>query len=97
MGQGPMTGRQAGYCAGFPRPGYMNPVGGMGFGRGGGFGGRGGRGFGGRGWRNRYYATGLTGWQRAAMYDPAFVAPVAAPVAPIPAAPTSEQQVGALK
>jgi len=37
MGMGPMTGRAAGYCAGFPAPGFMNPVGGrlgLGFGRG---------------------------------------------------------------
>jgi hypothetical protein len=36
-GMGPMTGRAAGYCAGYPAPGFMNPVGGrMGgwFGRG---------------------------------------------------------------
>jgi hypothetical protein len=25
-GMGPMTGRAAGFCAGFPVPGYMNPV-----------------------------------------------------------------------
>ena len=25
-GMGPMTGRAAGYCAGFPVPGYMNPT-----------------------------------------------------------------------
>lgn len=25
-GMGPMTGRAAGFCAGFPMPGYMNPV-----------------------------------------------------------------------
>jgi hypothetical protein len=25
-GSGPMTGRAAGFCAGFPVPGYMNPV-----------------------------------------------------------------------
>ena len=24
-GMGPMTGRAAGYCAGYPAPGYMNP------------------------------------------------------------------------
>ncbi|MBN2022227.1 MAG: DUF5320 domain-containing protein [Pirellulales bacterium] len=54
---GPMTGRAAGYCAGYPVPGFANALGGRGFG---GFGG--GRG---RGWRNQYYATGLTGWQRA--------------------------------
>jgi len=54
-GMGPMTGRAAGYCAGYPTPGYMNPVGGRGFG------GRGG----GRGRRNWYYATGLPFWARA--------------------------------
>jgi len=27
-GAGPMTGRAAGFCAGYPVPGYMNPVGG---------------------------------------------------------------------
>jgi hypothetical protein len=59
---GPMSGRAAGYCAGFGMPGYMNPGMergfGMGFGRGRGFFGRGG----GRGWRNMFYATGLPGW-----------------------------------
>jgi len=44
QGLGPMTGRGAGYCAGYPAPGHMNPVPGRGFGRGRGFGG--GRGFG---------------------------------------------------
>ena len=60
LGQGPRTGRAAGYCAGCDMPGYMNPVprSSLGGGRGGGWGG------GGRGWRHRYYATGLTGWQR---------------------------------
>ena len=42
MGMGPMTGRAAGYCAGYPTPGLVNPVGGRGlgmaWGRGGGFG-----------------------------------------------------------
>ncbi len=61
-GMGPMTGRAAGFCAGYPVPEYMNPVGGRGFGgRGRGFWGRGG----GRGRRNRFYATGLPGWARA--------------------------------
>ena len=53
-GMGPMTGRAAGYCAGYSVPGYMNPVygrGGFGFGRGMGRGGGWGRGFGrGLGW-----------------------------------------------
>jgi len=41
MGMGPMTGRGAGFCAGYNVPGYMNPIpgggawgGGRGFGRG---------------------------------------------------------------
>jgi hypothetical protein len=69
-GLGPMTGRAAGYCAGYNAAGYMNPVSGGGFaGRGRGFFGRGG---GGRGFRNMYYATGLTGWQRASMGAPGF-------------------------
>ncbi|HPF06476.1 MAG TPA: DUF5320 domain-containing protein [Spirochaetota bacterium] len=52
-GAGPMTGRGAGFCAGYSAPGYTNPVRGGGFQ---GFGyGRGGRG-GGRGWRNRFNA-----------------------------------------
>ena len=63
---GPMTGRAAGYCAGYSVPGYMNPIPGRGaWGRGGGRGG-------GRGWRNWYYATGMPGWQRAAAGMPAW-------------------------
>jgi hypothetical protein len=56
-GMGPMTGRAAGFCAGYPVPGYMNPVGGRGYwgwGRGGG-----------RGRRNWFYATGFPWWSRA--------------------------------
>lgn len=52
MGMGPMTGRAAGYCAGFGAPGYVNPGPGWGYGRGRGFG----RGFGpgfGRGFGRR--------------------------------------------
>ena len=44
QGQGPMTGRAAGYCAGYGVPGYANPGprgGGRGYGRGWGGGGRG--------------------------------------------------------
>lgn len=70
MGQGPMTGGRRGRCAGavdYPRTGRGLGYG-AGYGRGLGRGwyGRGaGYGFGGRGYRNEYYATGLTGWQRA--------------------------------
>jgi hypothetical protein len=62
LGLGPMTGRKAAFCAGFPVPGFMNPVGRrfphraycMGLGA-----------FGfGRGWRWCYYATGLPFWAR---------------------------------
>jgi len=69
-GYGPMTGRGAGYCAGYDVPGYMNQepgFGNRGYGRGG-FG----RGGGGRGWRNMYRATGLTGWERASYGYPAY-------------------------
>ena len=57
-GMGPMTGRAAGYCAGYPTGGYMSPVGGRGYwgwgrGRGGGW-----------GRRNWYHATGLPFWAR---------------------------------
>ena len=30
LGFGPMTGRAAGYCAGYPVPGFMNPIAGWG-------------------------------------------------------------------
>ncbi|MGC8977399.1 MAG: DUF5320 domain-containing protein [Candidatus Ratteibacteria bacterium] len=65
LGLGPMTGRAAGYCAGFPVPGYLNPIPGWGWwGRG--WFGRG------RGWRHWYWATGLPGWVRAWYGYPAF-------------------------
>jgi hypothetical protein len=104
MGLGPMTGRAAGYCAGYSVPGYMNPIPGRGFwGWGRGFGRGGGRG---RGWRNWYYATGLPGWARAGSL-PAWGAPpytpygaAAAPLAyGAPYAPqvTREQELDFLK
>ncbi len=65
QGLGPMTGRGAGYCAGYDVPGYANPgFGGLGPQRGRGWGG------GGRGWRRMFYATGLPGWLRFG-YGPA--------------------------
>jgi Family of unknown function (DUF5320) len=99
-GLGPMTGRAAGYCAGYSVPGYMNPIGGRGFWGGGrGFGG------GGRGRRNWFYATGLTGWQRAGYGYPAYggatlpyAAPYAAPyTAPFIPAASGTQEVDMLK
>lgn len=76
-GMGPMTGRGAGYCAGYSTPGFANPMG-RGFGGGGGFGGGRGRGFGfgggrGGGWRNAYYGPAVypgpvgPAWQPAAI------------------------------
>jgi len=89
-GMGPMTGRAAGFCAGYLVPGYMNPIPGrgFGFGRGRGFGfGRGlGLGFrGGRGW---------AGYGAAPYAAPAYPYAAAIPpyVAPYGAAPTPQQQ-----
>lgn len=65
-GMGPMTGRAAGYCAGYPEPGFANPIGPRGF-----WGWGRGRG-GGRGRRNWFYATGLPGWQRFGAVYPAY-------------------------
>ncbi len=65
-GLGPMTGRGAGYCAGYAVPGFMNPYGGrlgLGFGYGRGYG----RGFG----RGRGYGRGF--W-------PAYPYPIASPM-----------------
>lgn len=66
LGQGPRTGRGAGFCAGFGAPGS--------FSRGGGFSGRG---RGGHGWRNRFFLQGSPGWQGA--FGRPFGSPYAAP------------------
>jgi hypothetical protein len=96
-GMGPMTGRAAGYCAGYPVPGYMNPIPGYGFGRGGfrgfgrglGLGFRGGRGWGGY-WGAPYRAT---DYGYGAPYQ---VAPVQY-TAPYGGRPGPEQEIDALK
>ena len=62
-GQGPMTGRRMGYCAGYSSPGWKSSA----FGKKDGFK-RGRRG----GYRNWYRATGLTGWQRNSQGMPAW-------------------------
>lgn len=85
VGQGPMTGRGLGFCAGYSMPGYAWGGPGRGFG---------GHGGGGRGWRNRFWATGLTGWQRAGFGAPfAYGQPMPAPAATV----TAEQELGALR
>ena len=61
MEMGPMTGRGAGYCAGYTSPGFNNdPAWGRSFGAG--------FGRGGRGRRNMFYATGQPGWMRSGGY-----------------------------
>ncbi len=62
MGAGPRTGRGAGWCAGYDRPGYAYARPGFGFGMG--YGGRG------RGWRNMFHATGRPGWARGGFVPP---------------------------
>jgi hypothetical protein len=71
MGQGPMTGRGAGYCAGYNTPGFMNPGPGRGYWGGGRRGGWGGRGY-------RWY------WRYQPAYapPPAYSAPYPAYPAP---------------
>ncbi len=62
-GLGPMTGRGAGYCAGFGMPGRFNPWPRgrfwcwWGLGRG-------------RGWRDWFWATGLPRWARFGFWNP---------------------------
>lgn len=94
LGQGPRTGRAAGYCAGYDMPGYMNAIPGGGHrgwsrNRGGNWGG------GGRGWRHRYYATGLTHWQRGGR-GPGWW-PIPHPAADDVPRPTREQELGVLQ
>jgi hypothetical protein len=82
-----MTGRAGGYCAGYPVPGFANPIPGRGFwGRG--------RGGGGLGRRSMFYAAGLTGWPRAAHSYPAYGS---APYAPYAPAANQQQEVEMLK
>jgi hypothetical protein len=85
MGAGPMTGRAAGYCAGYDMPGYAGPgyagpmPRGFGLGRGGGW-----------GWRHWYDATRLPGWARFGRAPAWRYEPYAEPV-------TREQEVESLK
>ncbi len=87
FGMGPMTGRAAGFCAGFGTPGYLNPGCGPGFSPG--------MGRGGRGRRNRFIATGLAGWQRAAYGYP--YGGAAPEYGPVPFSMAPEQEIDMLK
>ncbi len=85
-GLGPMTGRGAGYCAGYGVPGNASS---------------GARGGWGRGNRNWYRATGLTRWQRGpyggapyggwGQYPPAYP-PAYAPAPPAGYGPTADEE-----
>jgi len=97
-----MTGRGAGYCAGYPVPGFMNPGGGRGLGMGWGRGGGGGMGM---AWRRGW---GGGGWGRGWAADPsAYGAAYAPPVQPAPygapvppayyGAPSAEQETEMLR
>lgn len=93
LGLGPMTGRAAGYCAGYGLPGYVTPVGGRGLG-GWGQGRAGGRGRG-----RRFLGPGVVGWSPA---GPGWsVAPPPWPTIPYSRAPvagmTRLQEIDALK
>jgi hypothetical protein len=98
-GMGPMTGRAAGYCAGYPMPGFANPIPGrglgfgggrgFGFGRGSGLGFRGGRGWGGN-WRTHYAAP-------VYPYNTAYGAAIPPYGAPYGGWPTREQESDMLK
>jgi hypothetical protein len=95
-GMGPMTGRGAGYCAGYDVPGYASPMPGRGFGIGQGRGWAGGGWGRGRGWRHQYYATGVPGWARYG-YAPAWGAPPTVAYGPYAAPPPPEQETEFLK
>jgi hypothetical protein len=86
QGMGPRTGRGAGYCAGYDRPGFANQGFGGGFGRGFGRGMFGRRAFGGRGFRNWFRATGQPGYMGYGAYPGAYQ-----PAAPAPMTPEQEQ------
>mgnify|MGYP002682013351 FL=1 len=90
-GMGPMTGRGAGYCAGYATPGFTNPVGGRGRGFGFGFGRGAGAGF--RGVRGGWGGRGFFGRWGAPFGGAGFY-----PAAPVSfATPTREQEIDALQ
>ena len=88
FGAGPMTGRAAGYCAGYSVPGYMTPGRGYGLGMGWGRG---------RGRRNWYYATGLPGWAGTGWAGPWGAAPSPYASAPFNPNVTPQDELEALK
>ena len=95
-GMGPMTGRAAGYCAGYNVPGNTNPVGGRSrmYGAGGFFGRGRGRA---RGNRNWFYATGQPGWSRYDAGMPAWGQVRVTPPQAYPPVYNEEQELEFLK
>ncbi len=94
-GQGPLTGRRVGYCAGYDAPGYANPAYGGGYGGGWGRGmgrgrGRGGGGGWGRGMAWRHGRGGAWG-------DAPAPGPAAAPGYPPPRRWTREEDIQELR
>ncbi len=92
-GMGPMTGRAAGFCAGYPAPGFANPIRGGFGGGGGGFGrgrGGGGRGF---GWGRGRWSVGAPVYSAPYGAPYAYGAPFGAPYAQ----PGPQQEADALK
>jgi hypothetical protein len=83
FGTGPMTGRAAGFCAGFGMPGYATPIPRRWLALRRGWWG------GGCGWRHWYYATGLPGWARFG-WAPAWGTPPNWAYGPV--TPTREQE-----
>lgn len=98
MGNGPMSGRAGGYCAGNNQAGWMNRMMGRFFGQGpGNAGGGRGRGQGGRGRGRRFQGAGIPGGQQTLMNQPTWGG-----VEPMPAAVehpevTREQELAQLK
>jgi hypothetical protein len=78
-GLGSKTGRAAGYCAGYPVPGYMNSTRGYGRGFGRGYGRGFGRGFGRR--RGRGFGRGRFVYRQPVVIQPSYQ-PVAQPLTP---------------
>jgi hypothetical protein len=89
VGMGPMTGRGAGFCAGYSVPGYLNPIPGRGWygvGRGG---------FPRGGGRGRAFGGGHGWWGRGGFYGhPAYVPfqPQYAPYPPAYHQPSAEEE-----
>jgi len=94
MGMGPMTGRGAGYCAGYGAPGYVNPWPRMGMGWRRGMGGNWGGGWG-RGRRFGYHTTGAPFWAPHG-YGPPAGAPWSG-YAPYGASPPPKEEIAYLR